>query len=358
MVDFPRYNSSSQLASQWKKIALMHHPDRGGSRNTFMRIQAAYKILKEPHKRRMYDRYNVVDYDIFPYNEQLLVIWMSVQRYFTAILLAIPVTPRNKSLNALTRSIQLIMVLFFLDIFNSFARKDSLSDPFDYLFPYMSLYQRSNFILTCMPAILMLNFIYMNAFGKTWIEDTKQILDYSIMFLEQLVIFDKNNTKHYEKQIVEVDRIWKRVRGVVFKQKPKPKQEDENKENSPSTTTNKNDETTKASSSSSTKDSEPRSKDGQTTTKRNKKNVRDLNSLLKRIDVYNRNRLSDSESLQKYPKYIDDSDDEGGDQQKQRNGKKLLKPELSMFESILEIVKSLAYFVLVFYFINWAVSSN
>ena len=39
-----------EIKSQYRKLVLKHHPDRGGNPETFKKIQAAYELLEENHE--------------------------------------------------------------------------------------------------------------------------------------------------------------------------------------------------------------------------------------------------------------------------------------------------------------------
>ena len=49
--------SAVQINCQYKKLSRQHHPDRGGSDDTFQLINAARSILMDPNARREYDKY-------------------------------------------------------------------------------------------------------------------------------------------------------------------------------------------------------------------------------------------------------------------------------------------------------------
>lgn len=49
---------SEVIKKQYKKLALKHHPDRGGDPEMFKKISEAYQTLSDPEKKREYDNPN------------------------------------------------------------------------------------------------------------------------------------------------------------------------------------------------------------------------------------------------------------------------------------------------------------
>jgi DnaJ-class molecular chaperone len=50
-----RTASKDEIKSAYKKLALQHHPDRGGNEEEFKKISKAYTILSDDEKRKRYD---------------------------------------------------------------------------------------------------------------------------------------------------------------------------------------------------------------------------------------------------------------------------------------------------------------
>lgn len=50
-------SNSSQIKKAYRKLALAHHPDRGGDEETFKEITTAFEILSDEEKRQIYDEY-------------------------------------------------------------------------------------------------------------------------------------------------------------------------------------------------------------------------------------------------------------------------------------------------------------
>ena len=53
--------SEGDLKKAYRKLAMAHHPDKGGDASEFASINAAYETLKDPQKRAAYDRYGTND---------------------------------------------------------------------------------------------------------------------------------------------------------------------------------------------------------------------------------------------------------------------------------------------------------
>ena len=48
-------SSAEQIKKTFRKLSMKHHPDRGGDKATFQKINEAYQVLGDPTKRRNYD---------------------------------------------------------------------------------------------------------------------------------------------------------------------------------------------------------------------------------------------------------------------------------------------------------------
>eukprot|EP00878_Enallax_costatus_P000525 GHUV01000620.1.p1 GENE.GHUV01000620.1~~GHUV01000620.1.p1 ORF type:complete len:436 (+),score=128.18 GHUV01000620.1:166-1473(+) len=49
--------TADELKKAHRKLALQHHPDKGGDSEKFKEINEAYDVLKDPEKRKIYDEY-------------------------------------------------------------------------------------------------------------------------------------------------------------------------------------------------------------------------------------------------------------------------------------------------------------
>jgi DnaJ-class molecular chaperone len=61
ILDLEKNASPEDIRKAYRKLAVKHHPDKGGDQEKFKEISAAYEILSDEEKRRNYDQFGSAD---------------------------------------------------------------------------------------------------------------------------------------------------------------------------------------------------------------------------------------------------------------------------------------------------------
>ena len=80
--------SPDQLKRQFRRLALLYHPDKAGCSERFLAIRSAFEVLKDPAKRFKYDTtlLHMLDMQVQVGAEQLLLASVNGCRDFTDVL--------------------------------------------------------------------------------------------------------------------------------------------------------------------------------------------------------------------------------------------------------------------------------
>lgn len=58
-LEVPKDADEKDIKKAYRRLSRVHHPDKGGDEHKFKEIAAAYEILSDPEKRKMYDQYGL-----------------------------------------------------------------------------------------------------------------------------------------------------------------------------------------------------------------------------------------------------------------------------------------------------------
>lgn len=53
--------SSDDIKKAYRRLAMQHHPDRGGDKAVFQQVQEAHAVLSDPDRRAQYDKDGTID---------------------------------------------------------------------------------------------------------------------------------------------------------------------------------------------------------------------------------------------------------------------------------------------------------
>ena len=59
-LELPRDCTFDEIKQQYRHLASIHHPDKGGDVEKFKRIKLAYEVLSDPERRKTYNETNVI----------------------------------------------------------------------------------------------------------------------------------------------------------------------------------------------------------------------------------------------------------------------------------------------------------
>merc|ERR1719428_1716048 len=57
LLDVEKSASEAEIKKAYRKLAVKHHPDKGGDQEKFKEITRAYEVLSDSDKREKYDRF-------------------------------------------------------------------------------------------------------------------------------------------------------------------------------------------------------------------------------------------------------------------------------------------------------------
>lgn len=55
-------SSPDEIKKAYRKLAMQHHPDKGGDHEKFKEINEAYQVLSDPQKKASYDQFGTADF--------------------------------------------------------------------------------------------------------------------------------------------------------------------------------------------------------------------------------------------------------------------------------------------------------
>ena len=64
LLDVQKDASPNDIKKAYRKLAVKHHPDKGGDSEKFKQIAEAYEVLSNPDKKQQYDNFGSINMDI------------------------------------------------------------------------------------------------------------------------------------------------------------------------------------------------------------------------------------------------------------------------------------------------------
>ncbi|MBA7683950.1 Chaperone protein DnaJ [subsurface metagenome] len=98
LLDIPRNASPADVKTNFKKLAQVYHPDKGGDPAKFVLLREAYEVLSNPKKRRLYDQHGDAGLEQLqdaerhqrPPTSSSIVLDLSLSEFYTGVSKQIP----------------------------------------------------------------------------------------------------------------------------------------------------------------------------------------------------------------------------------------------------------------------------
>lgn len=164
-----RSSSTQEIRKLYRRYAAVNHPDKNPNtdRKKFSEITAIFNFLSDPDLRWNYDRFNIINQDKFiefwEFAMQLLNIFI---KYFQWTAFSTAIFSERKGIKDKNKCILTILIGFIYSVYNTTIRNKYLKDPFDLIFPQITIYERNNLVIEFLPIQLALARLCFGLFCK------------------------------------------------------------------------------------------------------------------------------------------------------------------------------------------------
>ena len=206
-----RLSTHEEIRNIYKNLARSNHPDtaKGGKGEvSFPRLSEDFKVLTNERLRWMYDRFGAQNVDIFGQEETAFRFnsaLTSVFMYLCKGLFLVAFASNNPSLNTKMGSLCLVLAFLLFDMYNIFVRTHGVKEPFDFVYPDMTLKERMEYFREIFVVYLFMLISYKFAFETPFYEYYKDISTLTLVELKALKTAVKSEEKVRE-EILEQER--------------------------------------------------------------------------------------------------------------------------------------------------------
>ena len=188
-----RLYSSTGFRELYRKLAREVHPDFKGSRGDFNSMNTDLKLLTNDKSRLFYDRYGVTNTEVGveeEFAQQLAKAFECFMDYFIKSAFTVVFISDEPNLHTKMSTLGLIMACLLYDIYNLTARTATATDPLDFVYPDLTLHERSILIRQYFGLFFFLLITFKFAFETPWVLRFREIATYSFTVLNYLEEMD------------------------------------------------------------------------------------------------------------------------------------------------------------------------
>jgi hypothetical protein len=188
-----RLYRSSDFRELYRKLARGSHPDMKGGKTDFTSMTSDLKLLINDKSRLFYDRFQLPPAEGSVEEEFGMQIAKGIEcfmDYFGKSAFVVIFITDEPNLQTKMSTLGLVIAALLYDIYNLSARSATTTDPLDFVYPDLTLSERSLLIRNYFPLFFFLLIVFKFAFEVPWVIRYRDVTTLSTTVLNYLEEMD------------------------------------------------------------------------------------------------------------------------------------------------------------------------